>query len=448
MDLTCLLPRLNEADPISMYGRVLKAVGLTVEGSGPSAAIGQSCRILKDSGELVTEAEVVGFRGDRVMLMPLGEMQGISTGDRILYKRRPVQVPVGSAVLGRVLDGLGRPIDGKGPLSVTKHYPLSGNIPTPFERDRITQPMDLGIRSMNALLTCGIGQKLGIFSGSGVGKSVLLGMISRHATADVNVIALIGERGREVKEFIERELGHEGLQRSIVIAATSDQPPLVRLRGALMASAIAEYFRDQGKQVLLMMDSVTRLAHAQREIGLAVGEPPTAKGYPPSVFNLLPKILERIGPAHGGSITGLYTVLVDGDDLNDPIADAVRAILDGHIVLSRNLAIQGHFPAIDVLGSISRVMSDVVSIEHQQAARSLLEVMTVYQNSEELINLGAYQSGTNFKLDVAIAMREPIRQFLLQERDKKSGLSESVKMVHELVEHANNLSTINGKGQP
>ena len=446
MNLTCLLPRLNDTDSLSIHGKVLKAVGLTVEGSGPSASIGQSCQILKDSGELVTEAEVVGFRGERVMLMPLGEMQGISTGDRILFKPRPVDVPVGAGVLGRVLDGLGRPIDGKGPLSVSEHYPLGGHIPTPLERDRIVQPMDLGIRAMNALLTCGVGQKLGIFAGSGVGKSVLLGMISRHASADVNVIALIGERGREVKEFIERELGPKGLQRSIVIAATSDQPPLVRLRGALMASAIAEYFRDQGQQVLLMMDSVTRLAHAQREIGLAVGEPPTAKGYPPSVFNLLPKVLERIGPAHGGSITGLYTVLVDGDDLNDPIADAVRAILDGHIVLSRNLAAQGHFPAIDVLGSISRVMSDIVSPEHLVAARSLLEVMSVYQNSEELINLGAYQLGTNPKLDMAIAMREPIRQFLQQERDQNADLSECVQMVYGLIEQAKNLSTTNGKG--
>ena len=395
----------------------------------------------------MTEAEVVGFRGDRVMLMPFGEMQGISTGDRILFEPRPVQVPVGPLVLGRVLDGLGRPIDGKGPIPFAEHYPLNGNIPSPLERDRISEPMDLGIRSMNALLTCGVGQKLGIFAGSGVGKSVLLGMISRHASADVNVIALIGERGREVKEFIERELGQDGLQRSIVIAATSDQPPLVRLRGALIATAIAEYFRDRGKHVLLMMDSVTRLAHAQREIGLAVGEPPTAKGYPPSVFNLLPKVLERVGPAHGGSITGLYTVLVDGDDMTDPIADAVRAILDGHILLSRSLAIQGHFPAIDVLGSISRVMSDVVSAEHQIAARSLLEIMTIYQNSEELINLGAYQPGTNFKLDVAIAMREPIRQFLMQQRDQHHGLLESVPMLHQLLEEAKRVSETIGKGR-
>ncbi len=447
MDLTCLLPRLSHTNSITTYGRVLKAVGLMVEGTGLSATIGQSCQIINNAGQIVTEAEIVGFRGDRVILMPFGEMNGISAGDRILFESRPVHVPVGRLVLGRVLDGLGRPIDGKGPIPFTENYPLHGNIPGPLERDRIATPMDLGIRSINAFLTCGIGQKLGIFAGSGVGKSVLLGMMSRHAAADVNVIALIGERGREVKEFIERELGAEGLQRSIVIAATSDQPPLVRLRGALIANAIAEYFRDQGKHVLLMMDSVTRLAHAQREIGLAVGEPPTAKGYPPSVFNLLPKVLERVGPARGGSITGLYTVLVDGDDMNDPIADAVRAILDGHILLSRSLAVQGQYPAIDVLGSISRVMSDVVSVEHQRTARTLLEVMSVYQNSEELINLGAYQPGTNPKLDVAISMRESIRNFLMQERDNPSQLSDSVSMLSRLFAEATHLSSMVGKGR-
>ncbi len=447
MDLTCLLPRLSQTQPISIYGRVLKAIGLMVEGTGLSATIGQNCHIIKASGEMVTEAEVVGFRGDRVILMPFGEMQGIGTGDRILYEPRPVHIPVGNCVLGRVLDGLGRPIDGKGPIPFTENYPLHGNIPGPLERDRIATPMDLGIRSVNALVTCGVGQKLGIFAGSGVGKSVLLGMMSRHAAADVNVIALIGERGREVKEFIERELGEEGLERSIVIAATSDQPPLIRLRGALIATAIAEYFRDQGKHVLLMMDSVTRLAHAQREIGLAVGEPPTAKGYPPSVFNMLPKVLERVGPARGGSITGLYTVLVDGDDLNDPVADAVRAILDGHVVLSRSLAVQGHYPAIDVLGSISRVMSDIVSVEHQSTARALLELMTIYHNSEELINLGAYQPGTNFKLDVAIAMRESIRKFLMQERDEHYGLADSVLMLGELLAEATRVSSTMEKGR-
>jgi len=399
---------------------------------------------------MVTEGEVVGFRHERVMIMPYGDMQGIRAGYRIVYESKTSQVRVGALSLGRVLDGLGRAIDGRGPIPLTEAYPLTGKIPTPFERDRIVQPMDLGLRSINALLTCGVGQKLGIFAGSGVGKSVLLGMISRHASADVNVIALIGERGREVKEFIDRELGPEGLKRSVVIAATSDQSPLVRLRGALLATAIAEYFRDQGKHVLLMMDSVTRLAHAQREIGLAVGEPPTAKGYPPSVFNLLPKVLERVGPARGGSITGLYTVLVDGDDLTDPIADAVRAILDGHIVLDRKLATQGHFPAIDVLSSISRVMSDVVSAEHLSAARSFLEIMAVYQSSEELINLGAYQPGSNLKLDVAITMRDHIRQFLTQQRENRVSIEEGVHALYELLQHAKKVSLVqaNGKGQP
>ncbi|WP_454061243.1 FliI/YscN family ATPase [Candidatus Nitrospira salsa] len=440
MKLSSLLPRLNETDPITVYGRVVNAVGLTVEGTGPPVSVGQSCQIVKETGELLTEGEVVGFRQGRVMLMPYGDMQGIRAGDRIVYEAKASHVRVGPRSLGRVLDGLGRVIDGRGPIPQTETYPLVGQIPTPFERDRIAQPMDLGLRSINALLTCGVGQKLGIFAGSGVGKSVLLGMISRHASADVNVIALIGERGREVKEFIERELGSEGLQRSVVIAATSDQSPLVRLRGALLATAIAEYFRDQGQHVLLMMDSVTRLAHAQREIGLAVGEPPTAKGYPPSVFNLLPKVLERVGPARGGSITGLYTVLVDGDDLTDPIADAVRAILDGHIVLDRNLATQGHFPAVNVLSSISRVMSDVVSSEHLSAARSFLEIMAVYQNSEELINLGAYQPGSNVKLDVAITMRDHIRQFLTQQRENRVSIEESVQALYELLEHAKQVS--------
>ena len=446
MNLPYLLPRLNAINPVAVYGKVLNAIGLTIEGTGPQVALGQNCRILNRAGETVTEAEVVGFRRDRVMLMPFGEMYGIGPGDRIHYECRPSRVNVGPELLGRVLDGLGRPIDGQGPITAVETYALAGNVPSPLERDRICRPMDLGIRSMNALSTCGVGQKLGIFAGSGVGKSMLLGMISRHAAADINVIALIGERGREVKEFIERELGQDSLQRSIVIAATSDQSPLIRLRGASIATAIAEYFRDQGKHVLLMMDSVTRLAHAQREIGLAVGEPPTAKGYPPSVFTLLPKILERVGPARGGSITGLYTVLVDGDDLTDPIADAVRAILDGHIVLSRSLASQGHFPAIDVLGSLSRVMSDVVSPEHVNAARTFLEIMAVYKNSEELINLGAYQSGSNSKLDAAIAMYEPFQKFLAQEREARVDLAESLETLQQLLHQAMQISTVQTKG--
>ena len=446
MDLASLLSRVERVQPLTIYGKVLKAVGLMVEGTGPQTSIGQRCRIIKDSGTVVTEAQVVGFKGERVLLMPLGEMQGIGAGDRILFDSQPACVTVGSALLGRVLDGLGNVIDGGEPISSVETYPLSGNIPSPLQRERITQPMDLGVRAMNALLTCGIGQKLGIFAGSGVGKSMLLGMISRHASADVNVIALIGERGREVKEFIERELGPEGLKRSIVVTATSDQPPLVRLRGAFLATAIAEYFRDQGKHVLLMMDSVTRLAHAQREIGLAVGEPPTTKGYPPSVFHLLPKVLERVGAIPGGSITGLYTVLVEGDDMADPIADAVRAILDGHIVLSRTLSVQGHFPAIDVLQSISRVMSDIASPGHLQASRSLVELMSTYQNAEELVNLGAYQAGTNVKLDLAIAMRDPIRTFLTQSREHPVGLADSLQNLEQLLQEATTFHRTQEKG--
>ena len=310
----------------------------------------------------------------------------------------------------------------------------------PLNRERITQPMDLGVRVINAMLTCGVGQKLGIFAGSGVGKSVLLGMICRHTSADVNVIALIGERGREVKEFIEKELGEEGLNRSVVVVATSDQPPLVRLRAVFVATAIAEYFRDQGNDVLLLMDSMTRLAHAQREIGLAVGEPPTTKGYPPSVFTLLPKVLERVGKVGKGSITGLYTVLVEGDDLTDPIADSVRSILDGHIVLSRSLAMQGHFPAVDVLQSISRVMPDVVTLAQMASVRSLLEILSIYRNAEDLINLGAYQPGTNAKLDVAIAMRESIQTFLQQEQGQRVGLAESLQGLEKVVSQSREIA--------
>ena len=446
MRLKNLTQRLDGIQSLTIQGRVLKAVGLTVEGTGPLPSVGQSCRILNEIGEPVVDAEVVGFRGDRVLLMPLGEMRGIGAGHRIAFDSRPVQVAVSPFYLGRVLDGLGRLIDQGEDIPCTESYPLHVGPPNPLDRERISKPLDLGVRGINALLTCGIGQKIGLFSGSGVGKSVLLGMICRHTSADVNVIALIGERGREVKEFIERELGTEGMKRSVVVAATSDQPPMVRLRGAFIATAIAEYFRDQGKQVLLLMDSLTRLAQAQREIGLAVGEPPTAKGYPPSVFTLLPKVLERVGPFGGGSVTGLYTVLVEGDDMTDPVADSVRAILDGHIVLSRHLAMQGHFPAIDVLQSTSRVMSEVTSTEQMMTARSLLEVMATYQNSEELINLGAYHPGANPRLDLAIQMREPIKNFLRQEQDVRAPLAESLQELQELSHRMRSMEQAQIKG--
>ena len=378
-------------------------------------------------------AEVVGFREDRVLLMPLGEMQGIGPGSRVVMKGHIASVSVAPQMLGRIIDGLGQPLDGLPPVRAEECVPLYASPLNPLHRARITQPVDLGIRAINALLTCGQGQKIGVFAGSGVGKSVLLGMISRYTQADVRVIALVGERGREVKEFLERDLTPEARARSVVVVATSDQPPLVRIRGALVATAIAEYFRDCGKHVLLMMDSLSRLAYSQREVGLAIGEPPTTKGYTPSVFAVLPKLLERVGPAQsGGSITGLYTVLVDGDDLNDPVADAVRSILDGHIVLSRELAARNHFPAIDILQSTSRVMRDIVTPAHYAAARLVLERTALYRRSEDLITLGAYKPGTSRELDKAVSAHEGITGFLRQEIQQPTGLAQSLDALQAL----------------
>jgi flagellum-specific ATP synthase len=336
--------------------------------------------------------------------------------------RGQLTVEVGENLLGRVLDGLGRPFDGRGPLNGDAQYPLQNSPPDPLERQRIKEPLPVGVRAIDGLLTCGKGQRIGIFAGSGVGKSTLLGMMARNTTADVNVIGLVGERGREVREFIERDLGPEGLARSVVVVATSDQPALIRLKGAYTATAIAEYFRDKGYDVLFMMDSVTRFAAAQREVGLAVGEPPATRGYPPSVFAIMPKLLERTGPGRAGTITALYTVLVEGDDMNEPIADTVRGILDGHIVLSRRLADRGHYPAIDVLASVSRVMPEVISREHLRAAIQVKEMMAAYQEMEDLINIGAYQSGTNPRVDRAISLIESIRGFLKQDVDEGSTL--------------------------
>lgn len=406
---------LDQIEPLDITGRVAQAVGLVIEGTGARSTVGDICHITREDGKGVIPAEVVGFRGDRVLLMPLGEMQGIGPSSRIAMTGQAAGLAVGPALLGRVLNGLGEPLDGKGPLTAQAHYPLRTSPPNPLSRNRITTPLDLGVRAINGFLTCGRGQKVGIFAGSGVGKSVLLGMISRYTQADVNVIALIGERGREVNEFLERDLGPEALKRSVVIVATSDQPPMVRLRASLVATSIAEYFRDQGRHVLLMMDSLTRLAYSQREVGLAIGEPPTTKGYTPSVFAMLPKLLERVGTGPGvGTITGLYTVLVDGDDLSDPIADTVRSILDGHIVLSRALAAQNHFPAIDLLQSTSRVMRDIVTREHEAAARHTIELLARYRQSEDLILLGAYKQGMNAALDRAVRGQDAINGFLRQ----------------------------------
>ncbi len=445
MSLGCIQSRLDELSTIAVTGRVVKAVGLTVEATGSGVAVGQRCHIFSQRRQSILEGEVIGFREQRVVVMPFGPVRGIGAGDVVRYDPSSSRLLVGQHLLGRVVDGLGQPIDDKGALSRSQRYPLYASAPEPLKRKRITTPMDLGVQAINALLTCGVGQKLGIFAGSGVGKSVLMGMLCRHTTADVNVIALVGERGREVKEFLERDLGEESLRRTVVVVATSDQSPLVRVRAVFVATAIAEYFRDQGNHVLLLVDSLTRLAHAQREVGLAAGEPPTTKGYPPSVFTLFPQVLERVGPLEKGSITGLYTVLVDGDDLNDPIVDSMRSILDGHIVLSRQLAMQGHFPAIDVLQSISRVMSDIVSAAHAEAARGIIQSLAEYRNSEDLINLGAYQQGANDHLDAAIQMKGPIDRFLQQSRDMSVDLAESSQNLEILADQSRQLLAQKGR---
>jgi flagellum-specific ATP synthase len=410
----------RKAIPIRRYGRVNQVIGLVIEGLGPAAAIGDICQIqLKGKGEAIP-AEVVGFREHKILLMPLGHPRGIQPGDPILPLGIPAQAQVGKSLLGRVLDGMGNPMDHLGPLSWETEYPLYAHPSDPIFRQRITQPVDVGIKAINSLLTIGKGQRMAIFSGSGVGKSTLLGMMARHTTAQVNVVALIGERGREVREFIEKDLGEDGLKKSVVIVATSDQHPLLRMRGAYLATAIAEYFRDRNQDVLLMMDSITRFAMAAREVGLAIGEPPASKGYTPSVFAQLPRLLERVGTASGqGSITGLYTVLVEGDDLNDPIADGIRSIADGHIVLSRDLANQNHYPAIDVLASVSRVMNDIVSPEQKAARNQLVSLLAIYKKAEDLINIGAYVKGSNPQIDYAVKKIADIHSFLRQATNEK-----------------------------
>ncbi len=406
---------LNRSDPIKVNGKVKQVVGLVVEADGPDSSIGGPCEIYLDGRSYPVEAEVVGFRDNSLLLMPLGETRGIAPGNKIIAKGDSATLKVGNGLLGRVINGLGAPIDGNGPIIKEAEYSIYSSPINPLHRKRITKPLDLGIRAINGLLTCGKGQRLGILSGTGVGKSVMMGMIARNTSADVSVIALIGERGREVKEFIEKNLGEEGLKRSVVIVATSDQPPLIRMRGAFIATTIAEYFRDMGNDVVFMMDSITRFAVAQREVGLSVGEPSTTRGFTPSVFAILPKLLERVGTSSGdGSITGLYAVLVEGDDINEPISDAVRSILDGHIVLSRDLAAMNHYPAIDMLNSISRVMIDIVPTEHMELANRLIEILAIYKDAEDLINIGAYVKGSNPKIDYALKMIEPINDFLRQ----------------------------------
>ncbi len=427
-----LIASIKEIEPVTVCGLVRRVVGLVVEAEGPSVSVGGLCEIILPSGKSIL-AEAVGFREERVLLIPLGDPRGIEPGSKVFLKIDP-GVKVGKELLGRVIDALGNPLDGAPLPHFEARYSLYAEPLKPFERRRIREPLDVGVRTINALLTVGKGQRVAIMAGSGVGKSTLLGMMARYTKADVNVIALIGERGREVLEFLERDLDEEGLKRSVVVVATSDQPPPLRMRGAYLATAVAEYFRDQGLDVLLMMDSLTRFCMAGREVGLAIGEPPTARGYTPSVFASLPKLLERIGPKAGaGSITGFYTVLVEGDDFNEPVADAVRSIVDGHIVLSRELAHQGHYPAIDVLASVSRVMKDIVSPEQVSAARRLVHILSVYRQAEDLINIGAYIRGSNPEIDQALDLIDRIRAFLQQNIDEKTDFDESLKALFEVV---------------
>ncbi|MEK7702620.1 MAG: FliI/YscN family ATPase [Nitrospirota bacterium] len=427
------LDQIREVDLTPARGRISHVVGMMLEGFVGHCVLGDVCEI--ESGSYKVLAEVVGFRENKVLLMPLGELIGVGPGSVITrLGAAAASVGVSDALLGRVLDGLGHPIDGLPAIKTDCFYPLHATPPSHLERRRISEPLDVGIRSINGLLTVGRGQRIGVFSGSGVGKSVLLGMMAKYTEADVNVIALIGERGREVREFIERDLGESGLKRSVVIVATSDQPPLVRRRGAYLAMAIAEYFRDRDKQVLFMMDSLTRLAHVQREIGLAVGEPPTTKGYTPSVFALLPKFLERAGTTPGvGAITGIYSVLVDGDDMNDPIPDAARSILDGHMVLSRDLARLNQYPAIDVLSSISRVMTDIVTSGQIENARRFSELLATYKKAEDLIHIGAYKPGSSVKIDEAIAKCEVLLSYLRQGMNTRASFDDSVEELSKVI---------------
>ena len=425
LDFRAPVRRLRRVNPVRMSGRVTDVIGLVIEGNGPGLPIGGVCSIERRDGSTVA-AEVVGFRQRRILLMPLGEVSGIEPGNRIVVARERPVFGAGIGLLGRVLDGLGTPLDGGHRIDVEREVPLYGTPINPLARAPIRAPLDLGVRAMNALLTCGTGQRLGIFAGSGVGKSSLLGMIARNTHAEVNVIALVGERGREVREFIERDLGAEGLARSVLVVATSDQPPLVRIRGAFLATAIAEYFRDTGRHVILMMDSLTRLAMAQREVGLSVGEPPSARGYTPSVFAMLPRLVERAGAVERGSITGLYTVLVEGDDMNEPIADTARSLLDGHIVLSRALAHHNHYPAIDVLKSISRLMHDIVPPAQVALANRVRGWLATHRDAEDLISIGAYRAGTSPRIDEAVAKLDAVHAFLRQDLGERVSLVDSV----------------------
>lgn len=420
-------------DFIKYSGRVSQVVGLTIESIGPAVNLGEICHIYPLKAQTPIIAEVVGFKNNIVSLMPLGDMDGIGPGSKVEATGQSLMVKVDDSLLGRILDGLGNPIDGRGLIDSKLYYPVVNTPPNPLTRKKIRDVLPLGIKCIDGLLTIGKGQRVGIFAGSGVGKSTLMGMIARNTKADVNVIALIGERGREVREFIENDLQDEGLSRSVVVVATSDQPALVRLKAAQLATSIAEYFRDQGNDVMLMMDSLTRFAMAQREVGLAVGEPPVTRGYTPSVFAIMPKLLERAGTSEIGSITGMYTVLVDGDDMNEPVADTARGILDGHIVLSRSLANKNHYPAIDVLASISRVMPNIIDDEQKQTANEIKNLMAVYKEVEDLINIGAYVKGSNTNIDRAIEKIIYINKFLRQATYDKVEMDEVLSVMSSII---------------
>jgi len=418
---------------LEIYGRVSSLTGLTVEVKDFTAPVGARCRIItRSSGSI--DAELIGFRGDVSVLMPLAEMAGIAGGDKVVCLSARTSIPIGEKLLGRIINGQGDPIDGKGPLLCQRRMGVESQVLKPLERVRIDKPIGTGIRAVDAMMTCGCGQRMGIFSGPGVGKSVLLGMTARYTSADVNVIALVGERGREVREFIEKDLGPEGLAKSVVVISTSEEPAPIRVKAGFVASTIAEYFRDCGKDVLLLMDSITRIAMAQRQIGLAIGEPPATKGYTPSVFALLPRLLERCGRGPVGSITGFFTVLVEGDDLSEPVSDAMRSILDGHLWLSRDLANRGHYPAIDVLESISRVMPEITEDEHIEAARDIIRLTAVYRDIEDLVNIGAYAPGSNAEFDLAVQSRDIINQFLRQRIEEGVSYIDSVGSLKKLAE--------------
>ena len=422
-----------EKNYIRKLGRVSQVVGLTIESIGPDVNIGQTCLIKAGKYGSTVRSEVVGFKNNNILLMPLGNMEGVGPGSLVEAQERPITVSVSESLLGRVLDGLGNPMDGKPEITDGESFNVKNPAPDPLFRNRITTPLTLGIKAIDALLTIGKGQRVGIFAGSGVGKSTLMGMVARNTRADINVIALVGERGREVREFLEKDLGEEGLRRSVVVIATSDKPALVRLKAAEVATSIAEYFREQGKDVMLLMDSLTRYAMAQREVGLAIGEPPVSRGYTPSVFATIPRLLERAGNNEKGSITGLYTVLVDGDDLTEPVTDTARSVLDGHIMLSRKIANRNHFPSIDILGSVSRCMPDIVEPDHKKAANEIKKSMAVYQNSEDLINIGAYVKGSSAEIDDAIAKHSIIDTFLMQDTYESFAMEDSISQIMGIV---------------